>query len=170
MLICFELMLSNKYLPVITNKQQGKKTPEPYDGDRSAVGMANFIEDLVANRVIFASGRAVHDLTSSRKEPVMVAFTAGSWCPPCTALKPVWREVAEALYPLKIVQVDCDANRETCLQYHMSGYPTVALYPNGPNKRGKAIVFPQMDKSLINFKSWVKEALPDFKFTKPPEY
>eukprot|EP01064_Diplonema_japonicum_P025403 TRINITY_DN36823_c0_g1_i1.p1 TRINITY_DN36823_c0_g1~~TRINITY_DN36823_c0_g1_i1.p1 ORF type:complete len:729 (+),score=144.07 TRINITY_DN36823_c0_g1_i1:132-2189(+) len=143
---------------------KGARTPLNYDGDRRPDAMAAWVDELIDNHVIKATASKLKQLVKSRTTPALVAFSAGEWCPPCTMLKPIWKNLANTLHPLPVISVDCDSQKDLCQQYGIQGYPLVALYPNGPNNRKRQLVF-QGNKEAAVLESWVKQILKDsFKF------
>ena len=115
--------------------------------------MAEWVEEKIDNYVLEVKPATVAALTRSRKTPVIMAFSGGSWCPPCTSLKKVWKELALRVYPLKVATINCDDHREDCGLYNIDGYPTIFLYPNGPDGRRSAIKYngnPTM-QGLVDF-------------------
>eukprot|EP00755_Sulcionema_specki_P030002 Sspe_Gene.93390::Locus_66043_Transcript_1_1_Confidence_1.000_Length_2321::g.93390::m.93390/K09530/DNAJC10; DnaJ homolog subfamily C member 10 len=154
--------------PTMAYYPQGKKPPVFYNGDRRAEAMAEWIDGLIDNRVI-QLGRSAIELAKSRKNPIIIAFSAGDWCPPCTALKGKWKTVADLLYPMKVATVDCDNNQNVCSRFGIKGYPTVALYPNGPDKRGRVVIYDGDKNNPSAIAGWAKSHMPWFTFKKPPQ-
>jgi thioredoxin-like negative regulator of GroEL len=63
--------------------------------------------------------------------PVLVEFGAG-WCPPCRALEPILRSLAEdGAGRWKVTAVDMDASPGLAAKYSVRGAPTVILFHRG---------------------------------------
>eukprot|EP01059_Diplonema_ambulator_P030354 TRINITY_DN5166_c0_g2_i1.p1 TRINITY_DN5166_c0_g2~~TRINITY_DN5166_c0_g2_i1.p1 ORF type:complete len:726 (+),score=164.05 TRINITY_DN5166_c0_g2_i1:267-2180(+) len=144
--------------PTMHLYKKGSNRPLNYEGDRSAQGMAGWVDELIDNHVIKPTPAQLARIVSSRTTPSIVAFTAGEWCPPCMALKPVWKHLANSLNPLPVVSFDCDHQRETCQKFGIQGYPSVVLYPNGPDNHRRHIVF-QGAKEIPVLEGWIKQML-----------
>ena len=55
-------------------------------------------------------------------------------CGHCKSLAPAYEKVAESLHGIvNVVAVDCDAdaNKGTCGQYGIQGFPTLKVFPPG---------------------------------------
>mgnify|MGYP000353718445 FL=1 len=63
--------------------------------------------------------------------PSFVKFFA-PWCPHCKAMKPAYERLGESLKGvINVLEVDCVANRETCVKYGIQSFPTLRMYNNG---------------------------------------
>eukprot|EP01061_Rhynchopus_euleeides_P035072 TRINITY_DN59121_c0_g1_i1.p1 TRINITY_DN59121_c0_g1~~TRINITY_DN59121_c0_g1_i1.p1 ORF type:complete len:749 (+),score=324.04 TRINITY_DN59121_c0_g1_i1:124-2370(+) len=143
---------------------EGRRTPLPYSGDRSAQAMADWVEEQIDNYVVVLRSGSLAAVTKSRKQPAIVSFSAGSWCPPCTALKKKWKLLAQQLYPMKVATINCDEDREGCQKYGIDGYPTIILYPNGPDNRRKHKIY-EGGPDIETIRKWVISSVGDnFKF------
>lgn len=50
-------------------------------------------------------------------------FTA-SWCPPCKAIAPVYKELAEKYPDVAFGKVDIDDNQDSAMEFQISAVPT----------------------------------------------
>lgn len=62
--------------------------------------------------------------------PVVVDFTA-AWCPPCRAMKPILRELAEERDDVRFVEVDVDAHPSVAARYDVLSMPTFVVFRGG---------------------------------------
>ncbi|CAI6010134.1 unnamed protein product [Closterium sp. NIES-65] len=87
---------------------------------------------------LIASARDVIDLTPDNWELdvgqdfyIFVKFYT-PWCGHCKRLAPEWERLAAAFRAsvyVHIAQVDCDAHKELCSKFGVSGYPTLKWFP-----------------------------------------
>lgn len=63
-------------------------------------------------------------------KPVLVDFNA-TWCPPCQALHPILKEMAEESDDYKIVSVDIDDEDVLAEQYEVSSIPCLVVFKDG---------------------------------------
>merc|ERR1712170_240942 len=62
---------------------------------------------------------------------VFVKFFA-PWCGHCKKLEPTYEDFARVFgneESVVVARVDCDAHRELCSRYDVSGYPTLKFFP-----------------------------------------
>lgn len=69
------------------------------------------------------------DMPLEEHSPVLVKFGT-PWCGYCTKFIPTFKEVADQLekYNVRTAEVNCDENRELCMNYDIGGYPTILLF------------------------------------------
>eukprot|EP01084_Bolivina_argentea_P291788 501525_1 len=84
----------------------------------------------------------------------MVKFYA-PWCGHCKKYAPVFEETAlitsESNGYINFGEIDCDSNKITCSDYHITGYPTTLLLYNG-----KLIAnYKQSRDSAVKIKTWI---------------
>ncbi|KAI9358287.1 PITH domain-containing protein [Zopfochytrium polystomum] len=61
---------------------------------------------------------------------VVVMFTA-TWCGPCKAIKPFYKELSERFQHVQFTTVDIDKLRTTAQQHNITAVPTFNFYKNG---------------------------------------
>src|SRR5688572_16183260 len=62
--------------------------------------------------------------------PVLVKFTAG-WCPPCHAMKPHLRALADARRDVSVVDVDTEESPQLTATFGVRAMPTLILFKQG---------------------------------------
>jgi len=122
---------------------QTKDDIEPYNSGRTAEDIIRFINAKTGlkARVPGAAPSQVVTLTPSNFEKVIldkskdvfVKFYA-PWCGHCKKLEPTYEDFARVFgneESVVVARVDCDAHRELCSRYDVSGYPTLKFFPKG---------------------------------------
>jgi thioredoxin-like negative regulator of GroEL len=59
---------------------------------------------------------------SNTNDEYFILFYA-PWCGHCKRVKPTWSELSHAT--IKVAEVDCQDNRDICMQFEIKGYPTM---------------------------------------------
>eukprot|EP00607_Mallomonas_marina_P001957 CAMPEP_0182428972 /NCGR_PEP_ID=MMETSP1167-20130531/25169_1 /TAXON_ID=2988 /ORGANISM="Mallomonas Sp, Strain CCMP3275" /LENGTH=386 /DNA_ID=CAMNT_0024612237 /DNA_START=330 /DNA_END=1490 /DNA_ORIENTATION=+ len=81
------------------------------------------------------------------------------WCIWCQRLEPVWEAFAEKVeeeqIPVSVVQVDCVANRDLCMNHRIQAFPALRLFkdsqPQSPDYRS--------DRTVEAFTEFIKSRL-----------
>ena len=64
--------------------------------------------------------------------PGMIMIGA-NWCPHCTELKPIWKQLKKRAKDHTIAAVDAMKNRELIHMMGIAGYPTIFIVMNNGN-------------------------------------
>lgn len=74
-------------------------------------------------------------------KPAFIEFYA-PWCGHCKKLAPEYDQVGEVIQKFSdkvvVAKVDCDAHKDLCGRYDITGYPTLKWFPKGETKKGDA--------------------------------
>ena len=135
--------------------------------EREAEPIAEWVQEHIDNYVTEYTEQPLLAALDTR-QPMLVAYSAGAWCPPCVAMKKRLKEVATRVYPLQVAYVNCDDSRPLCIdKMGLEGYPAVFLHPNKDGVRKAALKMEGMPDAdgLVH---WVKSNLVGYKFTAPP--
>lgn len=125
--LCAQLNIDN--YPTMTYIAPGRPKMD-YNGNREAQAMADWAIDAIDNRLQSMGWQELQQALHSGST-LMVCFTAGQWCPPCTQLKPIFKKVANTFTSVAATQVDCDENQQLCMQFGIDGYPTIVMFHKG---------------------------------------
>lgn len=90
---------------------------------------------------------------------VLVEFFA-PWCGHCKNLGPEYVKAAAELKEknIPLVQVDCDDNKEFCMNMQIPGYPTIKVFKNSDIQNAKDYQGARSADAIVNF--MVKQSLP----------
>ena len=128
----------------------GKPAAEEYTGGRSSEALAHYVSEqngALASRAHRSATTAevddgVHRLTDAN----FAKFTASGvalvkfyapWCGHCKKLAPVWEDFGRQLHghvgkvKVTVAELDCIANKGTCAEQGVRGYPTILAYREG---------------------------------------
>jgi protein disulfide-isomerase A6 len=133
--------------PTLKFFPKGSKTPEDYNGGRSANDIIEFINGKTGSRAKVnkpASDVAVLDSSNfdsyvlDQNKHALVEFYA-PWCGHCKKLAPVWEKLATVFKnepSVVIANVDADKHKDLGTKYGVSGFPTIKFYGKD-SKEGK---------------------------------
>ncbi|EGG16584.1 protein disulfide isomerase [Cavenderia fasciculata] len=122
-------------------------TAKDYNGGRSIDEIITFINGAAGTNVrVKKAASNVIDLDDSNFEKialdedkhVLVEFYA-PWCGHCKKLAPDYEVLANTFAndkDVEITKVDCDAHKDLCSKYGISGFPTLKWFPKN-NKEGE---------------------------------
>eukprot|EP00064_Thunnus_orientalis_P004107 superscaffoldBa00000362_g4118 len=130
-----------------------------YEGQHSADGILEFIQDLVNPSVVVLDPSSFTERVKGRDEGQIwaVDFYA-PWCGPCQALMPEWRRMARLLSGQILVgSVDCQRYQSFCQGQNVRAYPEVRLYPGNTRQQDRYISLPRASVDLTpdSFRSLV---------------
>ncbi|CAL9689741.1 unnamed protein product [Knipowitschia caucasica] len=131
-----------------------------YEGQHSAAGILEFIQDLVQPAVLVLDPESFTQKVKGRSEDEVwaVAFFA-PWCGPCQMLKPEWRRMARLVSGQILVgSVDCQRFQTFCQSQGVRAYPELRLYSGGP--RTTHSTYSGWHRDSQSLRSWALSALP----------
>ncbi|KAI4788989.1 hypothetical protein KUCAC02_035504 [Chaenocephalus aceratus] len=105
-----------------------------YEGQHSADGILEFIQDLVNPSVMVLDPDSFNERVKGRGGGQLwaVDFYA-PWCGPCQALIPEWRRMARMLSgQIQVGSVDCKRFQTFCQTQGVRAYPEIRLYLGDP--------------------------------------
>jgi protein disulfide-isomerase A6 len=126
---------------------KGSTTPEEYNGGRDLESLSAFVTEKsgarsklkkAASNVVVLDNSNFDKIVLDSSKDVLVEFYA-PWCGHCKRLAPDYEVVANAFAAedsVVVAKIDCDAQKEKCAAYDVSGYPTLKWFPKA-NKEGE---------------------------------
>ncbi|MEK6952560.1 MAG: thioredoxin [Nanoarchaeota archaeon] len=65
------------------------------------------------------------------EKPVVVDFSADSWCAPCKVLSPIYEEFSKEIKKAKFYKVDADKEPELTRKFNIMSVPTIIIFKKG---------------------------------------
>jgi len=93
-----------------------------------------------------------------RPDKMIVVDFYAPWCHWCQLLDPVWKATAEALPDqefakgVRMAKVDCEANRQLCMEHMIRAYPTIQTYTHGDTQPAETYYG---DRTVEAFNQWM---------------
>jgi len=140
---------------------KGSTTPEDYDGGRDVESLTAFVQQKsgakgkfkkTVSNVVVLDDRNFDKIVKDTNKDVLVEFYA-PWCGHCKKLAPDYEIVGNAFAGdehVVVAKIDCDANKDKCGAYDVSGYPTIKWFPK-TNKDGEKYEAGRDVESFVNF-------------------
>lgn len=88
-----------------------------------------------------------------KENPLVMAEFYAPWCGHCKKLAPEYVKAAESLKAqnIPLAQIDCDDNRDLCMQFQVPGFPTIKLIKNGDVESAKDYQGARSADAIVNF-------------------
>jgi len=150
-----------KGFPTIKYFPAGSSEPEDYNAGRTAPDIIDWVNGKTGLRgkvkttptaVVVLDAQNFHKIVEDEKKEVLVEFYA-PWCGHCKRLAPDYEQVAlsfDGESSVVIAKVDCDANKDLCSSFGVSGYPTLKYFPR-TNKAGEEYNEGRTPADFVNF-------------------
>ncbi|XP_030642047.1 dnaJ homolog subfamily C member 10 isoform X2 [Chanos chanos] len=148
-----------------------KSSIHEYEGQHSADGILEFIQDLVSPVVVTLTPDSFQELVKRRgsTETWLVDFYA-PWCGPCQALLPEWRRMARMLSGMvKVGTVDCQKFHSFCQRENVRAYPEIRLFPPNTQHRDLYQSYNGWHRDAHSLKIWAMGSLPRASVDLSPE-
>ncbi|AWP13690.1 putative dnaJ -like subfamily C member 10 [Scophthalmus maximus] len=140
-----------------------------YEGQHSADGILEFIQDLVNPTVVILDPPSFTDRVKGRANGQIwaVDFYA-PWCGPCQALMPEWRRMARLLSGQVLVgSVDCQRFQAFCQGQGVRSYPEIRLYHS--QQPDRFMSYNGWNRDAHSLRSWALSSLPRASVDLTPE-
>lgn len=137
--------------PTLVFLSKGRPRLE-FNGNRDAKSVVEWVAESMDSRLVSLHPQELMQRIHSGKT-IVVSWTAGKWCPPCTQLSPQFKQASNKIGDIPAMAVNCDDMRDFCMQQGIEGYPTVILY-----HKGQKIIFESYGKSADMIADWVKRS------------
>ncbi|XP_061697855.1 dnaJ homolog subfamily C member 10 [Syngnathoides biaculeatus] len=133
-----------------------------YEGQHSADGILEFIQDLVNPSVVVLDPSTFSDKVTGLGEGELWAIDFyAPWCGPCQALLPEWRRMARLLSGLVMVgSVDCQRFHSFCQGQSVRSYPEIRLYSGGGKTAYRFTSYNGWHRDAHSLRTWALSALP----------
>ncbi|XP_030284460.1 dnaJ homolog subfamily C member 10 [Sparus aurata] len=142
-----------------------------YEGQHSADGILDFIQDLVHPSVAVLDPLSFTERVKGRDEGQIwaVDFYA-PWCGPCQALMPEWRRMARLLSGQILVgSVDCQQFQSFCQSQNVRAYPEIRLYLGNTWQSDRYMGYNGWHRDAHSLRAWALSSLPKVSVDLTPE-
>lgn len=142
-----------------------------YEGQHSADGILEFIQDLVNPSVVVLDASSFTERVKGRAEGQIwaVDFYA-PWCGPCQALMPEWRRMARLLSGQILVgTVDCQRFQSFCQSQGVRAYPEIRLYTGSTRQPDRFTSYSGWHRDSHSLRAWALGFLPRASVDLTPE-
>ncbi|KAJ0005975.1 hypothetical protein NQD34_015869 [Periophthalmus magnuspinnatus] len=133
-----------------------------YEGQHSADGILEFIQDLVQPSVVVLDPESFTKKVKGRSEgEVWAVDFYAPWCGPCQMLMPEWRRMARLVSgQINVGSVDCQRFQTFCQSEGVRAYPELRLYSTGFKKMHQFTTYNGWHRDSQSLRSWVLSSLP----------
>ena len=122
---------------------------------RSLQARVEFFENVNRKGVTNVEDHNINDVISKSPIPVIVDFSADSWCKPCKVMAPIYEELSQEYFEkLLFLKINTDHNRRASEQYRIMSVPTFMMFKEGKKFAQKLGASPKS-----KFKAWIDEVL-----------
>uniref|UniRef100_A0A7N6BS00 DnaJ homolog subfamily C member 10 n=1 Tax=Anabas testudineus TaxID=64144 RepID=A0A7N6BS00_ANATE len=142
-----------------------------YEGQHTADGILEFIQDLVNPSVVVLDPSSFNERVKGRAEgQVWAVDFYAPWCGPCQALLPEWRRMARLLSGQILVgSVDCQRFQPFCQSQSVRAYPEIRLYPGNPRQSDRYTSYNGWHRDAHSLRTWALGSLPRASVDLTPE-
>jgi suppressor of tumorigenicity protein 13 len=124
--------------------------PAPANGTRAAGGEVMSLGSVSEWETVLAKGG-----------PAVIDFTA-TWCPPCKAIKPVFKKLAEENPDISFFAVDVDEAKDLATKYGITAMPTFKFFSDGKLVgEVKGASAPELKAEVAKLASGTSRAMPN---------
>uniref|UniRef100_A0A8P4KET3 DnaJ homolog subfamily C member 10 n=1 Tax=Dicentrarchus labrax TaxID=13489 RepID=A0A8P4KET3_DICLA len=137
-----------------------------YEGQHSADGILEFIQDLVNPSVVVLDPSSFAERVKGKSDiQIWAVDFYAPWCGPCQALIPEWRRMARLLSGQILVgSVDCQRFQSFCQSQNVRAYPEIRLYSGNARQS-----YNGWHRDAHSLRAWALSSLPRASVDLTPE-
>uniref|UniRef100_A0A8P4G6C7 DnaJ homolog subfamily C member 10 n=1 Tax=Dicentrarchus labrax TaxID=13489 RepID=A0A8P4G6C7_DICLA len=136
-----------------------------YEGQHSADGILEFIQDLVNPSVVVLDPSSFAERVKGKYIQIWAVDFYAPWCGPCQALIPEWRRMARLLSGQILVgSVDCQRFQSFCQSQNVRAYPEIRLYSGNARQS-----YNGWHRDAHSLRAWALSSLPRASVDLTPE-
>ncbi len=114
---------------------------------------AAFLSRVNRNGVNHVDDSNIDEIIRSSPIPVLVDFSADSWCRPCQVMSLLYEELShEYANRVLFLKINTDHNPKSSAKYHIFSVPTFMMFNKGNRVTQRAGATPK-----VKFKAWIEE-------------
>uniref|UniRef100_A0A8P4GP67 DnaJ homolog subfamily C member 10 n=1 Tax=Dicentrarchus labrax TaxID=13489 RepID=A0A8P4GP67_DICLA len=142
-----------------------------YEGQHSADGILEFIQDLVNPSVVVLDPSSFAERVKGRADiQIWAVDFYAPWCGPCQALIPEWRRMARLLSGQILVgSVDCQRFQSFCQSQNVRAYPEIRLYSGNARQPERYTSYNGWHRDAHSLRAWALSSLPRASVDLTPE-
>jgi thioredoxin len=116
---------------------------------------ATFFSKINSNGVNHVDDSNIGETIGSSPIPVLVDFSADSWCRPCQVMSPIYEELShEYANRVLFLKINTDHNPKSSAEYRIFSVPTFVIFNKGNRVAHRTGATPK-----VKFKTWMEEVI-----------
>lgn len=133
-----------------------------FSGPPNEAEIVAFIQDVIKPVVVNIDDDSFGQLANKPVDELWIVNYFAPWCRACHLMELEYRNFAKSVTEFKeiiVAKVNCETYWEICNNQHITGYPTVRLYPMGSKGLSSVAIY-NGERKAPAFKQWALSFIP----------